>query len=541
MTSSASNQSRSATPSDASRAPRPVAGAGTQSHPAPLPVSPSEEYVPPESEPVDRDDDSENLFPSLCLPGIAGEYVRAVAETLDAPVTLTAVCALGVVAACVGSRLCAHNHITRKRTFGNLFLVAAASSGSGKSEALKGFLHPLALIQAEKIEAWRSEVATAKVAAEDIEERIKKDKKTLLSFERGTSPHNALLQQVAKLEKEKNDLLERAKAQPAVWMEDFTIEALAVEMDRNGERMFIATGEGQRVIQNLRGRNNSKGDSDDGAYCAFFSGDPYRVNRIGREAIFLQRPALSMLTLIQPDLARELRHDPGFYERGLVARILFSDTKAIMRPVDIARGRPATPEHLQSGWDSLIRGLFRCYYEDAAEPVAVKLSDEAISAIVSLHNEEATKAEAGDDAAIELRARYAEQATRLAVVLHAMRHGTRAHDRDIAGETAVAAVEIMRFFIAHQLPVIQAKRTKAESDKLTAVSNFFSGDANAREHGATARALFRAAGIRDQSAGMLFVDELVKAGVIEAIPSRRKDSKAYKLKRIPNPAGNAFD
>jgi len=53
------------------------------------------------------------------------------------------------------------------------------------------------------------------------------------------------------------------------------------------------------------------------------SGDPERVDRIGRDPVYLQEPLLTVAMSPQPDLIQGLASKPGFRGRGLLGRFLY--------------------------------------------------------------------------------------------------------------------------------------------------------------------------------------------------------------------------
>ena len=53
------------------------------------------------------------------------------------------------------------------------------------------------------------------------------------------------------------------------------------------------------------------------------SGDPERIDRIGRHSIYLEHPRLTIGLSPQPDVVRGLASKPELSSRGLLARFLY--------------------------------------------------------------------------------------------------------------------------------------------------------------------------------------------------------------------------
>ena len=54
------------------------------------------------------------------------------------------------------------------------------------------------------------------------------------------------------------------------------------------------------------------------------AGDDLRVDRVNRPPEHVERPALTMAVVVQPEVIAGLASKPGFRGRGLLGRILFS-------------------------------------------------------------------------------------------------------------------------------------------------------------------------------------------------------------------------
>lgn len=466
-------------------------------------------------------------FPTHLLPGFVGDYVRSVAASQDVPETLAALCALGITSLCVGGRLCAENPLTAKRSFGNLFLIGAAASGTGKTEALGVFRRPVDRLQNEARDEWKKASAARKAQITDLENRGKAVERRLAKAALGSDEHEALLAEASQLSEATMTLELKSTRAPALWVEDFSIEVLGVLMQANGQQSAVISADAQRVVQNLRGRNTKGGESDDGAWCKMWSGEATRSDRITRDGVVMDAPRLTLLALSQPDIVRSLMFDPNFYERGLVARILYADTFATLREISLTEGRMKTPKEMDAQWDDFVGRLHRRYYRLPVDaPEVIPMASDAAEALAKLHNAEVQRQRDGDHTASELRSRYAEHAARIAVNLHAMKHEDRAHEHPVDLPTVEASIGILRFFIAFQQPVIEARKRGALKGQIEKVRAHLAN----KPEGDTARAVGRAAGLRDAPAYERLIAELLDLRVIVELPSPRKNSRCFKLR-----------
>jgi Protein of unknown function (DUF3987) len=107
-------------------------------------------------------------------------YVIDIAQALNIPCALPAVASLGSVAASLGKRLeiqTGPELIVR----GNLFLIAAAKSGTGKTIGTRHLLKPVWSFQDKNIQSWKEENAPNKTRRGILELQIKQLEKQCAS------------------------------------------------------------------------------------------------------------------------------------------------------------------------------------------------------------------------------------------------------------------------------------------------------------------------------------------------------------------------
>jgi replicative DNA helicase len=105
--------------------------------------------------------------------------------------------------------------------------------------------------------------------------------------------------------------------------DDCTPEKLATLLRDQGGRIAVMSPEGD-VFDLLAGRYSANGAGNFGVYLKGHAGDTLRIDRVGRSADFVKAPALTVGLAVQPEVIRGLAEKPGFRERGLLGRFLYS-------------------------------------------------------------------------------------------------------------------------------------------------------------------------------------------------------------------------
>ena len=97
------------------------------------------------------------------LPVAARDIIERGAEVMQVPPVLMAVCVLGALSAALGAGIAVQSAFGRK-SYGNLYILAAASSGAGKSEAARLIYEVIHTLETELIRAHEQGVAPRALA-----------------------------------------------------------------------------------------------------------------------------------------------------------------------------------------------------------------------------------------------------------------------------------------------------------------------------------------------------------------------------------------
>lgn len=328
--------------------------------------------LPTEDE-ADAPDDAPQPFPVGCLPPTLASIVAAVSRCERVPTALPAVCALGVVSAAIGAGLEILSAADRP-TRANLFLLADAESGSGKSQVWRRIAEPIVAHQHELHEFHNqktapqltSEIAVLTREANNLERKAAKasdpaERERLLGELEYRNARRAELQQKV--------------APPCVICGDVTSEKLAVLLAANRETLFSASPEARQILDIICGRYSATKSTDEAIYLSGFSGDFLRVDRLGRDPLTLRHPCLAVLWLVQPDAMARLFDEETLAQSGFLPRFLICHTLAAPRKIQDGEAQ-AISDSVRAAWSALIAGLLATYHA-ADKPFRIEPTLEA--------------------------------------------------------------------------------------------------------------------------------------------------------------------
>ena len=401
-----------------------------------------------------HDSDEAKPFPLWTLPESVGEMAQAIADTERTPTSLAGVCTLGFLSAAIGKGLDIQSKPGRP-TRGNIYLLASAESGSGKSESFRHAAKPFFEFESAMLEAWRASTLPGLSAEKDIlEAEIGKLKKEAGNAE-GAGERGDIK---AKL-KEKKIALSNIEAQlhaPTLTVEDVTTEKLTALFEANGETLASVSPDAGSIVNNLLGRYSKLDRTDESIYLKAFTGEPVKVDRQKNpEPISLKGPCLTVLWLTQPDKLETLLGKKELTDGGLIPRLLLCHTNA--EALEIVEGATGIPAEISAAYRVTIRALLHAY-RFAEQPQTIQPSPEAL-ALMNKHFNEIVGRRRGELRDVTSYAcRWNEQAWRLAVCIHAGGHGGKAHEHELDVATAERAIELADWFAAQQLEILSAGR-----------------------------------------------------------------------------------
>lgn len=400
-------------------------------------------------------------FPIWCLSGVAGEMAKAIAQvTTSQNLSLAAVSVIGFASASIGAgiRFCLGGE---RWIRGNLYIMAIAKSGNGKTESFGLAGEPFREAEIEAVDAFKQNQLPRLMAELDVVNvRLKK---LPGNVDKASDPitRQALLIDLQDAQRRKSDIAREIATEPRYQVGDVTKEQLAVLMQgQPGEAMASMSSEARGVMSVIRGRYNRQGGDED-LYCSAYSGESIKVDRVGRPKVILKSPCLAACWMVQPDVIRTSLQTSSISESGLLPRCLTfnSDAEPKVRPCQ----PDPIPNELKIRWAALIRSLLNTYRAHGANPFTAPISIEA-SKVLKDYEDENIRRRRGDGDLFDhysYVARWSENASKMTLILHCTEHGEQAHIIQISRQSAENAVELMRWFSDEQLSVLSVGREEA--------------------------------------------------------------------------------
>jgi len=293
--------------------------------------------------PIPFDEFNLPAFPIETLPPLVREYVLGVAETTQTPVDMPATSSLAIVAMCMQGKY----RIQGKKDWiepVNLYALNIAEPSERKSAINAHMTRPVNQFEAQYNKVHAAELETNKMRKRVLERRQK-------SIEDQVSKGKADEDELIKIATEVASFKEKFPMQS--YVDDITPEKLvSVMADRNGVAAVISAEGG--IFDQLAGGMYSKSVNID-VLLKGHAGDTIRVDRIGRNSESIEKPALTMLLSVQPNILAGMMQNSIFRGRGLTARFLYCFPASHVGDRKY-RSQPITDEVVR-GYDSLIHNL----------------------------------------------------------------------------------------------------------------------------------------------------------------------------------------
>jgi len=258
-------------------------------------------------------------FPLDTLPIWIRNFCEGMAEETQTPVDLAAMFALTMCSLACAKKYQIHIQHGWYQPL-NLYNIVVMRSGSGKSPVFKEALRPIGDFEQKLAWEKRAEIEQQNSLIEI--RKMRKDKLLKDHAKAGNDiERNALWKEIDALTVELA-MMDRV-CKPQLVLEDTTAEALASAIFHNNGRMGVLSDEGDGVLENMAGRYSKNGSPNFEIYLKAHSGEPFRVNRIGRADEYIQNPSLTVGLAVQPHVLSGMWLRPGFSGKGLLARFWY--------------------------------------------------------------------------------------------------------------------------------------------------------------------------------------------------------------------------
>jgi hypothetical protein len=234
-------------------------------------------------------------------------------------------------------------------------------------------------------------------------------------------------------------------------------------LGEQGGRLTLASPEGG-IFEIIGGRYSDNIPNLD-IYLKGFTGDAHRVNRSSRQAVWVKKPALTMVLTVQPQVIASLSSRKEFRGRGLLARILYSLPQSKVGYRDSEA--PPVEASVRQGWSTLLTQILSLPTPGPDETIpTLRLSPEAYQVFNAFDRSVEVKLSPGgelDDLA-DWGLRLKGTAARLAALLHIGKwaeattseggsvysvYAPTLWENEISPQTMVSAVRIASYFEGH--------------------------------------------------------------------------------------------
>lgn len=323
------------------------------------------------------------------LPTWLGDMARAVSENTQTPPALAVMSALAVLATVLHRRF----EVSPKAGYTeplSLWVLCASPSGTRKSAVLSAMDGPLVRWEKLQRDRKRSEIAkvnaTRAVAKKRIERLLQDAAKAKESDTR-----EALR---AEVEREETNMPDEVRA-PRLFTGDTTAERLQAMLVEHGERMGVHSDEAG-IFLIMAGIYNG-GAANIDVFLQGHAGTSLRVDRAGRSA-HVDRPSLSFLLLIQPDVMAEVASSRRFRASGLLARFLYAVPVSNVGRRDVRQHAPI-PAHVSEEYERRLFELLDGINGPVQAPKVLPLSEVAFECWLDLA--EAVEHEQGEGGKFE--------------------------------------------------------------------------------------------------------------------------------------------
>jgi hypothetical protein len=381
------------------------------------------------------------VFPAHRFPPWLDEMCVALARSLQTPVDLPAMLALSVLGSMCGGR-CVVEIRRGWREPLNIFTATALPPGERKTPVFMRMIRPLEIGEVKALDAIRPEIADARTRSARAKAKADKAEDDAARASEAASEEAIHFAAQMRLMAEAITV----PVPPRLLADDATPESLTSLLAEQGGRLALFSDEGE-VFNMMAGRYSTSGPNL-AVYLKSHVGSPIRVDRKGRDAEIIERPALSLGLTIQPEMLQSVAGIHGARGRGLLARFLWSvpASKVGHRLVDA----PPVPEETEETYMTEMGVLFDSLRE-WTDPAVIVFTPEADAAMATWERAlEVRLADRGDLAHIsDWGAKLAGHTARIAGQLHMAANVRTGWAEAVEASTLADAIHIAEYLIAH--------------------------------------------------------------------------------------------
>lgn len=308
-------------------------------------------------------------IPAETLPGIYGEHARAVSMSTQTPPAIATLFTLSVLATALQGRFEVAPHGDDYREPLSLWTVSCYPVGGRKTAVYSRCISPLQRWEKQAGDRARSEIFRRFAAREVALKRIERLKADAAK----QKDEDQIAQIEAEIRRVREEMPEEMRA-PRIFTTNATPERTEGLLAEQGGKIGILSDESDTFL-NLSGALRGGVASLD-VVLKGHAGSAIRVDRQGREA-HLDRPALSMGLIVQPDTFAELAAGRRLRATGALARNLYAVPKSNIGARDV-RFRMPIPDHVSNDYERAVMALLEGYEERGNAPRVLAFTKTAL-------------------------------------------------------------------------------------------------------------------------------------------------------------------
>ena len=389
-------------------------------------------------EPIPLEGAKPPAFPVDALPKDIADYVMAVAETTQTPVDVAASASLSVLSIGMQGKYVIKPKADWKEPV-NTFIAIFMPPSERKSAVCSLMGKPMNEHEKEWNREHAAEVDFSRTERSILERRLK-------ALEDQASKGKAEMAEVRKASEELSSFKDKKPLR--YYGDDVTTEKLVSMISENDGKAAIFSPEGG-IFDLLKGMYTRYVNID--VFLKGYSGDPIRVDRIGRESETIYDPVLTVMLMAQPSVLAGVMENGNFRGRGLTARFLYCVPESNVGKRKY-RSEPI-PDEVYRRYEECIRNILT----DEPEPMpqVITLSPEADEMLEAFSEELEPKLKNEYADFADWAGKLAGNTVRIAALLcRAERHIVKEFLSDpeplvVSGRTMSDAIRIGRYFTEH--------------------------------------------------------------------------------------------
>lgn len=457
-------------------------------------------------------------LPVAVLPPVIRSQVESVAASTQTPAELGALLAIASVSAAIGGRLevaVDHRGWTEPA---NVYAVGILPPASRKSPVYSAMIAPL-------VEWERDEQERVGPSYRRAQDRVDVAKAALAGAKAAAAKGKATSEDVEVARMELDQAEDAAPVLPRLLAADATPEALVRLMAEQGGRIALLAPEADPL--GIADGRYSDGGARVEELLRAWSAEPIRVDRISREPVHVERPALTLGLTMQPDVLEGLQNARAFRGRGLMGRVLWCLPPHGLGTRKTGRDVPALDQRAREQYTRLIRTLLDSAGSAGAQPHTLRLSADARDVLYAYEAEvERELADGGRlDAVRDWAGKVHGQSVRLAALVEvaARAEDSRPLFSEPIGRWAMeAGVGLARALTTHALVVL----AETGMDRRTADLRYVLRRAAELPTDSTLRDLHRATcdrpGLKKMEDLRPLIDDLADRGCVRLVEKTRE-------------------